>query len=61
MDHDNQVANMYGVVGLPVTVFIDRDGMVKKFVRGGLLTPELIRDTVNQIAQQETLSRRRAF
>ena len=59
MDHDNQVANMYGVVGLPVTVFIDREGMVKKFVRGGLLTPELIRDTVNQIAQQDTLARRR--
>ena len=60
LDHDNQVANMYGVVGLPVTVFIDREGIVKKFVRGGLLTPELIRDTVTQIAQQETLSSRRA-
>lgn len=29
LDHDNQVANQSGVFGLPVSVFIDREGVVR--------------------------------
>ena len=49
LDHDNRVANMYGVVGLPVTVFIDQTGRIREFVKGGLLTTELIRRTVARL------------
>jgi len=49
MDEDNEVANMYGVVGLPVTVFIDQTGHIQEFVKGGLLTEDLIHKTVNQL------------
>ncbi len=50
LDHDNRVANMYGVVGLPVTVFIDETGRIREYVRGGLLTTELIHRTVARLA-----------
>ena len=49
MDHDNTVANMYGVVGLPVSVFIDETGHVQEFVKGGLLTKESIFETVKRM------------
>ena len=49
MDEDNEVANMYGVVGLPVSVFIDQTGHIQEFVKGGLLTKDLIHKTVNQL------------
>ncbi len=49
LDHDNRVANMYGVVGLPVTVFIDETGRIQEYVRGGLLTTELIHRTVARL------------
>jgi len=49
IDEDNQVANRYGVVGLPVTVFIDETGHIQKYVKGGLLTKELIHKTVDQL------------
>ena len=49
MDEDNEVANMYGVVGLPVSVFIDQDGHIQEFVKGGLLTEDLIQKTVNRL------------
>jgi peroxiredoxin len=49
MDRDNQVANMYGVFGLPVTVFIDEHGVVREYIQGGLLTEEKIHHVVNQL------------
>ncbi len=49
MDHDNTVANMYGVVGLPVSVFIDETGHVQEFVKGSLLTKESIFETVKRM------------
>ncbi len=52
MDHDNVVANMYGVVGLPVSVFIDETGRVQEYVRGGLLTKEKIHQTVARMASE---------
>ena len=56
LDPDNHVANMYGVVGLPVSVFIDQNGKVKKVVKGGLLTEESIVETVQPMLQELKLS-----
>ena len=52
LDPDNQVANMYGVVGLPVSVFIDKSGRVRKIIKGGLLTEQLILETVQPLLQE---------
>ena len=52
LDPDNQVANMYGVVGLPVSVFIDKSGHVRKIIKGGLLTEQLILETVQPLLQE---------
>ena len=49
MDHDNTVANMYGVVGLPVSIFIDETGRVQEYVKGSLLTKERILQTVDRL------------
>lgn len=54
MDHDNQVANMYGVVGLPVTIFLDKEGRVRKIIKGGLLTEELIHKTFRTLAADKS-------
>jgi peroxiredoxin len=56
LDPDNHVANMYGVVGLPVSVFIDQNGKVKKVVKGGLLTEKSIVETVQPMLQELKLS-----
>jgi peroxiredoxin len=56
LDPDNQVANMYGVVGLPVSVFIDQKGNVQKIVKGGLLTEESILETVHPLLQEVEIS-----
>ena len=56
LDPDNRVANMYGVVGLPVTVFIDKSGHVRKIVKGGLLTEEFILETVHPLLQETAIS-----
>ncbi len=52
MDRDNQVANMYGVFGLPVSVFIDEKGIVQEYIKGGLLTEEKIHQVVERIQTQ---------
>ena len=52
MDPENRVANMYGVVGLPVTVFIDKTGHVRKVVKGGLLTEQPILETVHPLLDE---------
>lgn len=52
LDPSNHVANMYGVVGLPVTVFIDKTGHVRKIVKGGLLTEQSIMETVRPLLQE---------
>jgi peroxiredoxin len=53
MDRDNKVANQFGVFGLPVSVFIDRDGRVQEYIKGGLLTEQKIEETVVRIQKQE--------
>ena len=52
LDRDNRVANMYGVFGLPVSVFVDPQGIVQEYVRGGLLTEQRIADVVGRIKGQ---------
>ncbi|HLZ35439.1 MAG TPA: TlpA disulfide reductase family protein [Nitrospira sp.] len=53
MDRDNKVANQFGVFGLPVSVFIDEQGIVREYIKGGLLTEQLIYDVVAKIHKQE--------
>ena len=48
MDHDNRVANRYGVVGLPASFLIDRQGIVREHIFGNLLTEERIAELVRQ-------------
>ena len=49
MDRDNRVANQYGVYGLPVSVFIDEAGVVRAYIKGGLLTEQKILEEVARI------------
>lgn len=53
MDRDNKVANQFGVFGLPVSVFIDQEGRVQEYIKGGLLTEQKINDVVARIQKQE--------
>lgn len=53
MDHDNKVANQFGVYGLPVSVFIDQEGRVQEYIKGALLTEEKITEMVSRIQNQE--------
>jgi peroxiredoxin len=49
MDHDNKVANQFGVFGLPVSVFIDEEGRVQEYIKGGLLTEQKIQMVVDRL------------
>jgi peroxiredoxin len=53
MDRDNKVANQFGVFGLPVSVFIDHEGRLQEYIKGGLLTEQKIEETVARIQKQE--------
>jgi peroxiredoxin len=53
MDRDNKVANQYGVYGLPVSVFIDEQGVVQEYIKGGLLTEQKILEVVARIQKHE--------
>ena len=53
LDRDNKVANQFGVFGLPVSVFIDEKGVVREYIKGGLLTEQVILDTVARIQNLE--------
>jgi peroxiredoxin len=55
LDRNNQVANQFGVFGLPVSVFIDEKGVVREYIKGGLLTEQVILDTVSRIQQPEPM------
>ena len=55
MDRDNKVANQFGVFGLPVSVFIDQQGRVQEYIKGGLLTEQMINDLVAKIQKQEPM------
>ena len=49
MDRENRVANLYGVYGLPVSVFIDEAGIVQAYIKGGLLTEQKISEEIARI------------
>ena len=49
MDRDNKVANQFGVFGLPVSVFIDQEGRVQEYIKGGLLTEQKIQEIVARL------------
>jgi peroxiredoxin len=53
MDRDNKVANQFGVYGLPVSVFIDQEGRVQEYIKGGLLTEQKILDVVSRLQTNE--------
>ena len=53
MDRDNKVANQFGVYGLPVSFFIDERGVVREYVKGGLLTEQKIYEVVSRIQNQQ--------
>jgi peroxiredoxin len=55
MDHDNKVANQFGVFGLPVSVFIDQEGRVQEYIKGGLLTEQKIEEIVARIQKKVPL------
>jgi peroxiredoxin len=55
MDRDNKVANQFGVFGLPVSVFIDEKGVVQEYIKGGLLTEQMILDVVAKIQKQSPI------
>src|SRR5437660_2678942 len=52
MDHDNQVANMYGVVGLPASFLIDPQGIVRERISGSLLTESHIEEMVKKYGEK---------
>jgi peroxiredoxin len=55
MDRDNKVANQFGVFGLPVSVFIDPQGRVQEYIKGGLLTDQMLHEVVAKIQKQEPI------
>ena len=55
LDRDNKVANQFGVFGLPVSVFIDENGVVQEYIKGGLLTEQRIYDVVARIQKQDPI------
>jgi peroxiredoxin len=58
MDHDNRVANRYGVVGLPASFLIDRQGIVREHIFGNLLTEERIAELVQRYGGASTAAGR---
>lgn len=55
LDRSNKVANQFGVFGLPVSVFIDEKGVVREYIKGGLLTEQLILEAVARIQKPEPM------
>ena len=49
LDRQTNIAERYGVVSLPVTFFIDREGIIRERVFGGTLTAEGIGQSFQKI------------
>ena len=58
MDHDNRVANRYGVVGLPASFLVDRQGIVREQVFGSVLTEDRITDLFRRYGSVEAAAKR---
>jgi peroxiredoxin len=52
MDHNNQVANVYGVVGLPASFLIDPQGIVRERISGSLVTESHIEEMVKKYGEK---------
>ena len=52
MDHNNQVANVYGVVGLPASFLVDPQGIVRERIAGSLLTESRIEEMVKKYGEK---------
>jgi peroxiredoxin len=57
MDHNNRVANRYGVVGLPASFIIDPQGIVRERISGNLLTEQRIAELVKRYGAVNTAHR----
>lgn len=58
MDHDNHVANRYGVVALPASFLVDRQGIVREHIFGSLLSEERIGELFRQYGESGPSVRR---
>ena len=58
MDHDNRVANRYGVVGLPASFIVDRQGIVREQIFGSVLTEDRITEMVKRYGDPAPSARR---
>jgi len=58
MDHDNRVANRYGVVGLPASFIVDRQGIVREQIFGSVLTEDRIAEMVRRYGDPAPSARR---
>jgi peroxiredoxin len=58
MDHDNRVANRYGVVGLPASFIVDRQGIVREQIFGSVLTEDRITEMVRRYGDPAPFARR---
>ena len=53
LDRKVNVAERYGVLGLPVSFFIDADGMIRERVFGGTLTSKNIGETIQRLQEKK--------
>ena len=56
MDHENKVANRYGVVGLPASFLIDPQGIVRERISGSLLTESGIEEMVQRYSAPRSVA-----
>ncbi|MBN4054201.1 TlpA family protein disulfide reductase [Nitrospira defluvii] len=52
LDPKVKVASLYGVAGLPVSFFIDENGIIRERVLGGILTVENIREAYRRLQKK---------
>ncbi len=51
LDPREQVGRQYALVAYPTTLFIDRDGVIRKVVRGGPMPEALVEDQVRALLE----------
>lgn len=53
LDRDNAVGNLYRVMALPTSYFIDRNGVIRSVVVGGPMSEALIQSKVEELLRGE--------
>lgn len=56
LDRRANIAERFGVVSLPVTFFIDQDGIIRERVVGGTLTEQSIEETFKRLLKNQSSS-----